>query len=309
MPRSARALLAFVATLLLAGCVPPSATREESPAPIPKKAEPACAGKPLRKVLVTAFPLRYPEQLKSGEYMGWAQTTGEELARRLAAGRWLRVASAAQRFPFEAAELAPALERDAANRPLVAGWAAQEHAQYVVAGVFKDFGTGRKWGVVPERQMVVEAYLYDGVDGRLLARQEFARQLLVDGALPRNVAPGTRAFAESRLGATYADLLEDMAIWVEEQASCLPFAVRVTRVEGRRLHLDTGRDSGLAVGAELAWTTEPPARPAPGALPRTPLAVVKEIQSAASIAESPPQRTPPSFKAGDRLFVVDRNKP
>lgn len=304
-----RTLAPLAAALLLAGCVPPYATRVEAPAPAPQKAEPACAGKPLRKVLVTAFPLRYPEQIRSGEYMGWAQTTGEELARRLAAGSRLRVAAAAQRFPFDAAELAPALERDAGNRPLAVGWAAQERAQYIIAGVFKDFGTVRKWGVVPERQMVVEAYLYDGADGRLLARQEFARQLLADGALPKNVAPGTRAFAESRFGTTYNDLLADIGDWVEEKAACLPFAVRVTRVEGRRLHLDAGRDSGLAAGMELASTPEPPARPAPGTLPRTSPAILKEVQPASSIAEVPPQRTPPSFKVGDLLFVVDRNKP
>jgi hypothetical protein len=309
MPHSARTLLSFLAALLLAGCVPPSATREEAPVPAPKKAEPACAGKPLRKVLVTAFPLRYPEQIKSGEYMGWAQTTGEELARRLAAGRWLRVASATQRFPFDSPELAPTLERGADHRPLAIGWAAQEKAQYVVAGVFRDFGTARKWAVVPERQIVVEAYLYDGADGRLLARQEFSRQLLADGALPKNVAPGTRAFAESRLGAAYNGLVDDIAIWIEESAACLPFPVRVTRVEGRRLHLDAGRDSGIAPGAELAVAPDMPIKPAAPGMLRTPLAVVKEVLPGTAIAEVPPQRTPPSFKAGDLLYVADRNKP
>lgn len=309
MRHSARTPFALLAASLLAACVPPPATHVQAPAPAAKQAAPACAGKPLRKVLATAFPLRYPEQLKSGEYMGWAQTTGEELARQLAAGGRLRVAFAAQRFPFDSPELAPALARGADGRPLALGWAAQERAQYVVAGLFHDFGTARKWGLVPERQIVVEAYLYDAVDGRLLARREFSRQLLADGALPRNVAPGTRAFAASRLGTAYHGLIGELALWVEETAACLPFAVRVTSVEGRRLSLDAGRDSGIAVGTELAPTPEPPPRPAPGALPRPPLPVVKVVLPAAAIAEVPPQRTPPTFKVGDLLYVVERNKP
>jgi len=80
-------------------------------------AAPACADGLARKVLVTAFPLRYPEQLRPGEYMGWAQTTGEELARRLRDGGRLRVAPATERFPFAEAEAAPEVERNAQGMP------------------------------------------------------------------------------------------------------------------------------------------------------------------------------------------------
>lgn len=274
---------------------------------VPRKAEPACAGKPFRKVLVTAFPLHYPEQIKSGEFTGWAQVTGGELAQRLAAGGKVRVAEAAQRFPF--ADSAPVLERNTQGVPLIVGWAAQDKAQYVVAGTFLDLGTASKWAMVPERQLAIEAYLYDGGDGRLLARKEFSRQILVNGALPKNIAPGTRAFAETRFGKAYNELLDELGQWVEETASCQPFAIRVMRVEGRRLHLDAGRDSGIAAGMELASTPEAPAKPAVPGMLRTPLAVVKEVQAAVSIAEIPLQRTPPTFKPGDVLYVPERNKP
>jgi hypothetical protein len=263
----------------------------------------------LRKVLVTAFPLRYPEQIRSGEFMDWGRLTGSELARRLEEGGRLRVAADARLWPFADTEAAPALERDARGQPLAVGRAMQEQAQYLVAGLIRDFGATRKWRLLPERQMTVEVFIHDGRDGRLLARRTFSRLAQLAGPIPATVSPGTREFDGSSLGAAHNGLLAEIAAWVEGRVTCLPFTAQVTRVEGRRLHLDVGSDSGLAVGAELATTPEPPAKPAPGTLPRSLPPVVKEVLPAAAIAEVPPQRTPPSFKAGDLLFVVDRNKP
>lgn len=307
-------LFAFAA-LALGGCVvsPPAPATEPQAA----GGVPACADGLARKVLVTAFPLRYPEQLRPGEYMGWAQTTGEELARRLRDGGRLRVAPATERFPFAEAEAAPEVERNAQGMPRIVEWAAHEHAQYVVAGLIRDFGTARNQLMLPERQLVVEAYVYDSRTGRLLARHEFARQLLAGGALPKTVAPGTREFAASRLGQTYGALLADIGRWAEESIACLPFALRVTQVDGLRLHLDVGSDSGLKTGMLLSTTATPTtaaAKPAGGAPPgrQLPTAVIKETGVSSSIAEIPRQRTPPKFQVGDVLYLPEpsqRNKP
>jgi hypothetical protein len=135
-------LLCLSATFMLAGCVSfgdkPSVPPAQAQAPQP----PACVGQPLRKVLVTAFPLRYPEQLKSGEYMGWAQTTGAELARQFGAAGRLRVAALPENFPFEEAAAAPEIERDAQGKPRIVEWARRERAQYVLSG-------GDNWGQTP----------------------------------------------------------------------------------------------------------------------------------------------------------------
>lgn len=245
----------------------------------------ACAGQPLRKALVTAFPLRHPEQIRPGEFMGWAQLTGATLARRLAEGGRLRIAAAPDGFPFADAGMAPALERDARGAPRIVEWAAQSGAQYVLAGMFRDFGTAKNEYLLPERQLAVEAFVFDGSDGRLLARREFAAQILLDGALPRNVTPGTRAFDDSRLGRAYNGLLAGIGAWAEESIACLPFPLRVTHVAERRIHLDAGRESGLAVGAAL------------------PAGNIVEVGAAGSVVEIPLQRNPPRFKVGDVLYL------
>lgn len=299
--------LALAAILGLGGCVTPGETQPPPAASQTTKATPACAGQPLRKVLVTAFPLRYPEQLKSGEYMGWAQTTGAELARVLGAAGRVRVAAAPEDFPFADPAAAPEVERTAQGTPAIVAWARRERAQYVLAGVFQDFGTARKWQVVPERQMRIEAYLYDGIDGRLLAHRPFSRQLILDGDLPKNVAPGTRAFADSRLGHDYSALLADIGRWATDAVACRPFPLRITRIDGARLHLDAGSDSGLVAGAALSTSTRPETVVAGGSLNRkqVPMATIRQVGPDASVAEIPRQRNPPKFSVGDILYVPD----
>lgn len=306
--RSLPRLLLIAGLMFISGCVSvgdtPPAAEPQASAPQP----PACVGQPLRKVLVTAFPLRYPEQLRPGEYMDWAQTTGAELARQMGATGRVRVAAAPEDFAFTEATAAPAVERDARGEPRIVEWARRERAQYVLAGVFKDFGTAHKWQVLPERQISLEIFLYDGIDGRLLSRRAFDRQLMLDGDLPKAVIPGTRAFADSRLGRAYYALLADIGQWATDEIACRPFPLRIVRVEGRQLHLDAGSDSGLAAGAALSTTTRPQLVMAGGSLNRRqmPMATIVQVSPDSSTAEVPEQRVPPKFSVGGILYVPDK---
>jgi len=305
-------LLPLLAIGVLHGCMPslqkPAAPEETaSRTPSPAKV-PACDRKTKRIMLVTAFPMRYPEQVKSGEFMDWGQTTGDELARHLNRGSRFIAVSASSRFPFESADLAPALEqRD--GIPLATRWASEAKAQYILAGTIQDFGETRQAAVLPERHMQVDAYLYDALTGMLLARQSFSRQLLF-GSLPHQIAPGTREFDSSRLGITYLGLIADIADWAAGTASCQPLAVRVADVKDRKLTLDAGSKQGLASGMSVqSWRPgEPPPARHPGIPPgarQQPTATIREVQPGLSVAEIPQQRFPPSIKAGDILYLVE----
>ncbi|MEW6165275.1 MAG: flagellar assembly protein T N-terminal domain-containing protein [Pseudomonadota bacterium] len=267
----------------------------------------ACAGRPLRKTLVTTFPLRYPEQIRSGEYMGWPQIAAEDLARLLnQRGRLL--AAVTNRFPFPSVDAAPEVER-AQGKPLLTHWAERERAQYVVAGVFRDFGVANRVLVVPERQMVIEAFIYDGISGELLARQEFARQVLLSWQMPKSVTPGTRAFAESRLGQAYYGLLGDVGAWAENTVGCLPFSGRVIRADGKRLHIDVGSDSGIEPGMEFVLARpagEPATSPAGELLGDERVAVagvvVTSVQPRHSVVEIAAKKNPPPARVGDVIY-------
>lgn len=268
----------------------------------------SCDGMPRRKVAVTAFPLVYPEQLHTGTFTGWPQATAEELTAQLNRGGKLLAISAAGQMAFDAAEAAPEPARQA-GVPLLTGWARNARAQYVIAGVFRDLGKASRALVIPEQQMAVEAFIYDGFSGELLARQTFARQQVAIGGLPQATGFGGKDFRESLLGRTYLDLLRELGAWAENTVGCLPFAARVIKADGRRLYLDVGSDSGIEPGMEFLLTRETGSgiATAEGDIlghDRKALAgvVVKSVQARYSVAEITARKNPPKARTGDVLF-------
>jgi|GEM_PF-6322096 len=224
-------VLLLAALFALAGCnaFAPAIGEILPPRPAPgvSRAAPAdtCSPGPLRTLLVTAFPLRHPEQIPLGGYVAWPQATATELARLLEAGARVRAVPAPDRFPFASAETAPALERRD-NAPVIAAWAREAGAQFVLAGVFRDFAVVPHTPLgVPERHLVVDAYLFDAFDAREtvpVARREFAWKLPASGQLPRasDPGPGTREFAATRFGQLYGALVGEIARWAEEELAC-----------------------------------------------------------------------------------------
>jgi len=312
------ASLFAISLLVLGGCVSPPPLAPQAVHETARPSSVPCHADGLtRRVLVTAFPLQRPEQIRHGEYMGWPQATAEVLAATLERGGRLGAVGAPERFPFATADAAPEPERDAANLPRLVEWTARADAQFALAGVFRDFGMARNEFLIPERHMVAEAFLYDGRDGRLLARREFAWKLPLSQDLPRKALPGTREFATTRIGQLYLALIDDMARWAEESLACRAFPLRVTKVEGRRVHLDLGGAHGIAPGMALQdWRPGDPSPPRrPGGFPpgaRAPFAIVKEATQRSSVAEIPLQRNPPTPLPGDLLYVAPaarRNNP
>lgn len=267
-----------------------------------------CHERPLRKVVVTAFPLQHPEQLASGEYTGWPEATADHLARAFNAGGRLLGAAAAQHMPFSSVAASPEPWRKK-GVPVLLDWVASARAQYLVAGVFRDFGTQQHLLIVPERQLVVDAFIYDGISGELIAREEFSRRLRGRVSLPQTIVFGSRTFNESTLGRVYRDLMHDLTGWAENTIGCLPFAARVIQVNGTRLHLDVGSDSGLEPGMEFLLTREAAEEvttPAGERLGRArhPLAgvVIKSVQARYSVAEITAKKNPPAARVGDVLY-------
>lgn len=304
----------MAAALLLGGCavLQPSAS---APSAAATPESPRCADSFVRKAVVAAFPLRFPEQIGTGGYMGWPQATAEMLAAGLERGGRLRALAAPQHFPFATPEAAPEVERKQ-GVPVVVDWATQAGAQYVVAGVFRDFGVAQNKYLVPERHMVVDAFIYGGSDGTLLAQREFAWKLPLHWDMPRTALPGTREFAASRLGQLYLALLDDIGRWAENAIACQPFPLRVTKVEGRRLHFALGGERGIVPGMSLQnWRPgdAPPARRAGDLSPGgTQFAIVREATPHTSVAEIPLQRNPPTARVGDVLYLspaAPRNNP
>lgn len=267
-----------------------------------------CTDRPMRKVLVTAFPLQSPEQLAPGEYTGWPSDTAEHLERTLNAGGRVLGAAAAAKMPFVLPYKGPELERKN-GMPLLAGWAQGARAQYVVAGIFTDFGTSMKAYVMPQRQLTVEAFIFDGISGEVVARQTFTRTLNISLRLPKSVVFGDKEFRDSVLGKTYLDLMAELSRWTENTVGCMPFSARVIKAEGRQLYLNIGSDSGIEPGMEFLLTRESGSpitslEGEPLGRERRPVAgiAIKSVHPRYSVAEITAKKTPPTAQPGDVIF-------
>lgn len=267
-----------------------------------------CQGLPRRKVAVMAFPLQFPEQVPPGGYTVWPQTTADLLARQIDLSGHLLAASAASQTAFESAGRAPAPQRKD-GLPRLTETARAARAQYVLAGVIRDFGLQKKYLVVPEQQIKIEAFIYDGFSGELLARRMFVRDQVNFSSPPASARPETEAFQRSRFGQMYLDLLGELARWTENTVGCLPFAARVLHTDKSALYLDVGSDSGLEPGMEFMLTRES----AEGTTTadglrlgheREALAgvVIKRVAPRHSVGEITARKSPPAAKPGDVVF-------
>lgn len=266
----------------------------------------ACDGMPRRTVAVAAFPLQYPEQLRAGEFTGWPQATADELAAQFNRNGKLLGISAGARMPFVSAEEAPTpAHKEGGGLPLLVEWARTARAQYVVSGVFRDFGQASRAWVLPERQMTVELFIHDGISGDLLARQTFRRGLARVTDLPADILFGSREFRTSMLGQVYLSLLQDMRAWTESIVSCLPFSARVLQASGQRMQLDVGSDSGIEAGMEFLLTRGNGSGDGDSlGHERRLLAgvVVKSVHARHSVAEITARKNSPTARVGDVLF-------
>jgi hypothetical protein len=217
----------------------------------------------LNRLLVTGFAFEFPEQLPQEwqgrlsprlNRQGIESLTATELAHALERGGRVRAEFDGSLFPYASPARAPAphLPVGSLEAPF-AVLARGRQAQYVLAGVYREFGVDENWWR-HERRIEIEAFVHDGVNGAVLARHRF--QTAVSGSawsggaaiFPNRPTIGTRAFQATPFGRAWTELIEEIARWAEGQASCFPFVARVVKVDGRMLQIDAGAESRLSPG-------------------------------------------------------------
>jgi hypothetical protein len=236
---------------------------------------PACERAYLNRLVVTGFAFEFPEQLTeewNGRFLPRANRqriealTATELARALEREGRVRAVFDENVFPYASPSRAPLLHLPAgsAEMPVVA-LARERQAQYVLSGIYREFGL-EKTLRRQERPIEIEAFVHDGANGAVLARQRF--QTEISGptwsgsgiSLHNTPTIGTHAFQKTPFGQKWTALIEDIARWASAQTSCLPFIARIMKVEGRLLQLDAGTESRMNTGdtLELHILREPP---------------------------------------------------
>lgn len=284
-----------------------------------------CRGGYVKRLLIGGFPLKRPLELGTDELGGYARLTAGEMARYMDGDLPLLVdteGSLQVRFALP--------EMVTTDVPLqFQAWqkirdAARRHrAQYVLLGQFRNLATahsGQKIerlldGAPNRRTIELDALIIDAHSSACVARQRFAaeigriRVLQAERSLrvPQTADFGSAAHFDTPFGAAWLDVIRRAANWAGAYTTCLPFGVRVVKVEGGRVYLDAGAEQGLARGDQL--TALRVARDAVISADGEILGLEKEgagqvrvvkVYPRFAIAEMPEGAEP--LKAGDELF-------
>lgn len=101
------------------------------------------------------------------------------------------------------------------------------------------------------RRFEVEYWLYDTLSGGILLRDTLQRQAQGDVSARSQRVFSTADMKQGDYGQLLAQTRDEIVNKVSSAVLCLPFATRVTRVDGDRIYLSAGALDGLAVRDRL----------------------------------------------------------
>lgn len=216
----------------------------------------------LRKLLVTGLYFQHPEQLDAHEAGGYPWLLPMEVRKSLGANARVLAEHSSANI-YISAQRAPLLRvnEDSGDFQAVA-LARQYRAQYVLSGVIREFGADSGVPALrlatagllgkEQRSIVVDAYIHDGLSGTVLATKTVTVLAQGDIHLRRGMVFGSAEFYKTDLGQSLREVITQLAQWAETTVACKPFSARVLKVEGKRIFVDVGAESHLAIGDVLS---------------------------------------------------------
>lgn len=140
-------------------------------------------------------------------------------------------------------------------------------AQFVISGVIRDLGMedpdhykNSAWQSLlrvsklsnPARRFSVDVFVHDGFSGSIIWQENFSTT--ADWNFARNAQVGFASpeFWNNSYGQAVKKELNTMAYLISEQLRCQPFMTRISRVDGRTLHFDSGARTGIRPGDKFS---------------------------------------------------------
>lgn len=220
-----------------------------------------------KKIAVLGFSVQSPEQLRLGGLKNIERALASSLNRSLQGQGKLIV--------HEHSELA--LHQDVINAPSrltaqdtlsnAADYAKQTGAQFVVSGVVRDlsledpeaFSTSR-WAKLKRwsgnanlnRRFAMELFVHDGYSGAIIWQRSFAVSAPWTKEINDMTGFGSAEFWNDEYGQAVAELVEGVSTLVSEQLECQPFITRISRIDNKTLHFDSGASSGVRPGDKFS---------------------------------------------------------
>lgn len=230
---------------------------------------PSCAGTQAstykKQVVVLGFSVQTPEQTRVGAIHDVNRGLSSVLNQALHERGDLVVFQSSKHELYEDLINAPSSYTDQQTLTKAAAFAKQTGAQFVVSGVVRDLGFEdesalgtsfwakiKRFKAKPMRRFSVDLFVHDGFSGSIIWQKNFALSAKWTADTDKKIGFGSAEFWQDEYGVAVGELVNKMAVMIDDQLRCQPFMTRITRIEGKTIHFLSGASSGVRPGDKLA---------------------------------------------------------
>lgn len=197
-----------------------------------------------KKVVMTAMAVKLASQLQDVDDI--AQGMPREILSRLDNSGSFLVRQSHNLLSFD-------LQQEAPSTRLVQQVAAENDAQFVIAGEIRNAGVRvepRFLGLWEHRQrhIEIEFAIYDGVTGVRISRHHLYRPAGDDSRIGRDKPFGSVTFYATQFGQAIDAVMQESVAWIRQDLASYPMLAKIVQVKDQQIYLDAGANSNLIVG-------------------------------------------------------------
>jgi hypothetical protein len=230
---------------------------------------PTCSGSQAstykKQVVVLGFSVQSPDQARLGAIQDVNRGLSSILNQALHERGDLVVFQSSQHSLYEDLINAPSSYTEQQTLTKAAAFAKQTGAQFVISGVVRDLGFEdesalstsywaklKRFQANTNRRFSVDIFVHDGFSGSIIWQKNFALSAKWTTDPDKKIGFGSAEFWQDEYGIAVGHLVNDMATMVDDQLRCQPFMSRISRVDGKTIHFQSGASSGVRPGDKLA---------------------------------------------------------
>lgn len=197
-----------------------------------------------KKVVMTAMAVKLASQVQDVDDI--AQGMPREILSRLDNSGSFLVRQSHNLLSFD-------LQQEAPSTRLVQQVAAENDAQFVIAGEIRNAGVRvepRFLGLWEHRQrhIEIEFAIYDGVTGVRISRHHLYRPAGDDSRIGRDKPFGSVTFYATQFGQAIDAVMQESVAWIRQDLASYPMLAKIVQVKDQQIYLDAGANSNLIVG-------------------------------------------------------------
>jgi hypothetical protein len=197
-----------------------------------------------KKIVMTGFAVNRPTQVSDLDDI--AQGMPREMLSRLETSGSFLVRQSKNLLSYD-------LKQEAPSTQLVRQVAAENDAQFVVAGEIRNAGVradSKFFGLWESRSrhIEIEFSIYDGVSGVKLSHHHLVRYADSDAKVGRDKPFGSNAFFATSYGQAIDAVLNESVAWIRKDLAIFPMLAKIIKINDKQIIFDVGATSNLAVG-------------------------------------------------------------